>query len=309
MPSIIPFLRIEKELPSKLHLVSPDRRWVIMILGLLVVSPFVCLGALSITEEEIRLLGVVSILMGVFIILITLFFAPFKTQVIINSSMRTITINRHYWLGESIREKSWPFNEITDVNLVKQGISNLVDVKANRKVLMRLNFGNQANEAKRSHYLLHSWLKGLTPDSNAAVTALQEMTNDKQVQQHLKNAEKMLYYFGGFSLLGGLLGYFTDTTLTSTISIATIISVATGILYLACGFGARRKLEAALWVAIVIVIAERVYWFIISGTLSGDGNWSSWATWIFAFFVVSSLWQAIRSLRTMAEQSAFETVM
>jgi len=306
MSSIMPFLRIENETPSKLHLVSADRRWVIIILGLLAISPLVCLGVLIMSGEETRLIGVAFILIGLLSIFITLFFAPYKSEVIINSGMRTINNVRHYWLGESIREKSWPYNEITDVNFLKQGFANLIDVKANKKIVMRLNFGGSVKEAKHAHYLMQSWLKGLAPESDAAATALQEMADEKQIQQSLKNAEKMLNYFGGFSLLGGLLGFFTDQALTSTISIATILGLATGILYLACGFGAKRKIEAALWIAIVTVLAERLYWFIVSGSLSGDGNWSAWVTWIFAIFVVSTLWQAIRSIRTMEENPVYE---
>lgn len=144
MSSIMPFLRIEKELPSQLYLVSPDRRWLIMILSLLLISPSICLGVLVMSEEEIRLLGGVGILMGLLIIFVILFIAPHKSQIIINSGMRTITFNRHYWLGENIREKSWSFNEVTDTKLTKQGMANLIEVKANRKILLRLNFGGKA---------------------------------------------------------------------------------------------------------------------------------------------------------------------
>jgi hypothetical protein len=256
MSSIMSFLRLENETPSQLHLVSADRRLLIMVLGLLAISPFICLGVFMMLKDQFRLLGIAFSLLGLLGIFITLFFAPYKSEVIINSGMRTITNVRHYWLGESIRENIWAFNEITDANFLKQGFVNLVDVKTNKKIVMRLNFGGSAREAIHAHNLMQSWLKGLTPESDAAATALQEMADEKQIQQSLKNAEKMLYYFGGFSLLGGLLGFFTDQTLTSTISITTILGLATGILYLACGFGAKHKIEAALWIAIVIVLAE-----------------------------------------------------
>lgn len=306
MSNFMPFLRIEKELPSQLHLVSPNRRWLILVIAVIAATPMVCLGLLAFTDEKTLLIGGATILFGLSVLAAILFTASYKSVLIINSGMRTVTINQHYWLGESIREKSWSFNEITDTNMVKQGMANLIEVKANRKKVLRLNFGGKTEEAKRSHHLLQSWLKGLTPESNAATTALQAMADEKQGQQFLKNAEKLLYYFGGFSLLGGVLGFFTNNTLTSTISIATIISLVTGILYLACGFGAKHKIEAALWIAIFIVLAERLYWFIMSGTLNGDGTWSAWLTWIFAFFVVSSLWKAIQSIRAMDEDPVYE---
>ncbi|MBN1451204.1 MAG: hypothetical protein JW963_09335 [Anaerolineales bacterium] len=306
MPTVIPAFRIEQEVPSQLHLVSADRRWVIVILAFLFIMPLVCFGVLAFFEDEIRLFGVASLATGLFFFAFILFIAPFKTQFIINSGMRTVTYNRFYMLGEQVRGKEWTFNEITDTNLVKQGFASVIELDINGKKAHRLNFGNKTNDAQRSYNILQSWLKGLVPDSNTALTALQEVADEKQIRQALKNAEKMLYYFGGFSLLGGALGFFADNALNSSISITTMISIFTGLIYLACGYGAKRKIEAALWVAIVVVIVERLYWFIMSGSLSGDGNWSSWLTWIFAIFVVSSLWQAIRSIRTMEENPVYE---
>jgi hypothetical protein len=67
MSSIMPFLRIEQESPSQLHLASADRRWVIMIFSLLFISPFICFGVLIMAEEDIRLFGAAFILIGAFI--------------------------------------------------------------------------------------------------------------------------------------------------------------------------------------------------------------------------------------------------
>ena len=306
MLSITPFFRIEKETPSQLHLASADRRWVIIILALLFIMPLVCLGVLAFLDEEIRLFGVTGIGIGLSFFAFILFVAPFKSQLIINAGMRTVTLNRFYMLGENIREKEWTFNEITDANLVRQGFANLIELNINGKKAHRLNFGNKVNEAQRSYNILQSWLKGLIPDSNEAEVALQELGNEKQNQSALKNAEKMLNYFGIFSIIGGAMGFFADTSLASTISIPTIISIVTGLIYLACGYGAKRRFEPALWIAILVVLVERLYWFIMSGTLSGEGNWSSWLTWIFALFVVSSLWQAIRGIRTLEAEPAYK---
>jgi len=111
-----------------------------------------------------------------------------------------------------------------------------------------------------------------------------------------------LTFFGIFSLLSGAMGFFTGTILNTNISLTTIIDIATGLIYLACGYGVKRRLEAALWVAMAVVISERLYRFIRSGILSGDGSWSAWLTWVFAFLIVSSLWQAISSMRAAEKE-------
>jgi hypothetical protein len=306
LPTFTPSFRIEKELQSQLHLVSTDRRWVIIILALLFIMPLVCLGVLALLEEEVRLFGIAGIASGLFIFAFILLIAPFKLELIINSGMRTITLNRFYLFGENIREKEWSFNDITDVNLVKQGMANLIEVDINGKKAHRLNFGGKAGDAQRSYTILQSWLKGLALDSNEATTALQELAGEKKNQGALKNAEKLLNYFGVFSLIGGAMGFYMDNSLSASISIPTMLSIFTGLIYLACGYGAKRRIEIALWIAILVVLAERLYWFIMSGSLIGEGNWSSWLTWVFAIFVVSSLWQAIRSIRAMDEEPAYQ---
>ena len=306
MPTSIPFLRIEKELPSQITLVSPNNRWIILIAALLFSAPMLCIGGVVFVDQETRLFGVVGFFLGLLVLVLMLFFAPYKSLISIDTSMRMLVLHRYHWLGETIRERAWAFNDISEVNLVNQDWKHIVEVKSDRKKVLLLDFGGKAQDARRTHIVAQSWLKGFAPDSDVATLALQEIADKKQTQQALKNAEKMLYYFGGFSLLGALLGFFADNALTSAISVATIISLVTGIIYLACGFGAKQKLEAALWVAIVVVLVERLYWFIMSGSLSGDGNWSSWLTWVFAIFVVSSLWQAIRSIRNMQENPVYE---
>ena len=310
MSRAMSFLRIEKETSSQLNLISKDRRWLLLISALAFTMPLVCLGALLLTQEENGPFGAAGIFFGLSILILILLFTPFKSQLIINSSLRTITINLHYWLGlgslERTREKAWSFNEITDANLALQGWKKLVELESNGKKVLLLDFGRKAADAQRSYDVLQSWLKGLVPDSSAATTALQELASEKQSQQILKNAEKLLYFFGVFSLIDSALGLYTDSMPNSSISTLTMIKFLTGMIYLACGYGVKRRIEPALWVAILVVIAERLYWFIISGSLSGDGNWASWLTWVFAVFIVSSLWQAIRSIRVMEKEPAYE---
>lgn len=305
--TMTPF-HIVRESPYQLDLATADRRWIILSLATLFVLPFACFGVLAFMEDEIRLFGASSIMIGLFLFALILMIAPFKLQLTIDSTKRTVTLNRFYLLGENIREKDWSFNEITDANLVKKGMANLIEIDINGKKANRYNFGVKTKDAQRSYHILQSWLRGLAPNSSAAASALDELINKKQNLQVLKNAEKLLYYFGGFSLIGGTTSLFAEQSLTSTPSITTILSLITGFLYLACGYGAKRRFETALWIAIVVVLAERLYWFIQTMSL-GNGSWSTWLTWIFAIFVVSSLWSAIRSIRAVEEEPVFEPLV
>ena len=307
MPTVVPYLRIEQELPSRLTLVSANRRWLILMLTLILTLPLILISVLLLTLEEVWPLGVVGILAGPFILAPILLFTPYKSHLTIDSYLRKVNLKRFYWLGfgalERDREKEWSFNDITQVNLK---VTRLIEIEAHNKKELVLNFGSKAKDAQRSYNLVQSWLKGFTPDSLEATTALQELAGEKQKQDALLNAKKLLNYFGIFSLLSGALGVFTDISFTTEISIATALSIVTGLIYLACAYGAKHRSEVALWVAILVVVAERAYWFIMSGTLSGEGEWSSWLTWIFAFFVVSSLWKAIQSIRAMEENPVYE---
>ena len=276
MPTVVPYLRIEQELPSKLTLVSANRRWLVLILVLAITMPAILIGGLLLTMEEVWMIGVAAIVMSLFILSLLLVNAPYKSQLIIDPYLRIVNLNKYYWLGfgalERNREKEWTFNEITHVN---QKGASLIEIEVQNKKELTLNFGFKKDDAQRAYNLIQSWLKGLTPDSLEATTALQELANEKKNQSALKNAEKMLNYFGGFSLIFGALGVFTDISLTSEISIATALSIVTGLIYLACGYGAKHRSEIVLWIASLVVIAERAYWFTLSGSLSGKGEWSS----------------------------------
>ncbi len=57
MPTAIPYLRIEQELPSKLTLVSANRRWVILILVLALTLPAILMGGLLVTMDEVWVIG------------------------------------------------------------------------------------------------------------------------------------------------------------------------------------------------------------------------------------------------------------
>jgi hypothetical protein len=310
MTTTVPFLRIEQDLSSRLELVSANRRWLLLISALAFSIPLIGVSALLFANDEVWIFGIAGIVTSLLILTMILLFTPYKAQLTFDSFARKISLIQHYWLGlgtlERIREKTWSYNDFTDINQRSQGWKKLVEIESNGKKELLLDFGRKAKDAQRSFDLLQSWISGIAPDSSNTTTALQELENNKQIQSTLKNAEKLLYYFGGFSLLAGLVGIGIENLIDFDISIATMINIFTGLTYLACGYAAKHRSEIALWVAILVVLAERLYWFIISGSLSGNGNWSSWLTWVFAIFVVTSLWQAIKSIRAMEENPVYE---
>ena len=173
-----------------------------------------------------------------------------------------------------------------------------IDIEINGKKDFILVFSPRAKEgAQRFYDVLQSWCNGLPLDTPET---LSKEAEEKIIQETLKSVQKMLFYFGGFSLLSGVLGFFTDSMLSST-SIYTMTSILTGLLYLACAYGAKQRSEIALWIAMFVVIAERLYWFIQRRLLSGAWNFSSVLTWVFAFLIVSSIWKAIQSIRTLED--------
>ena len=307
MQTHVSSLRIEQELPAKQDLVSGNRGWLIVFIAILAAMPLSFLGFLIFLADGDILILISPILFGLLIMAALLLFVPTRFRVSVDYSSRMVVLTRQYWLGfgalERNREKTWAFSDITDANLIA---NRLIEIEANGKKVLALNFGRNTKDAQRAYNVLQSWRKGLAPDSVEATTILNELASQKHNQGALKNAEKLLNYFGVFSLIGGAMSFFTDNMVNSTISIPTMISIFTGLIYLACGYGVKRRFEFALWAAIIVVLAERLYWFIVSGTLSGDGNWASWLTWVFAIFVISSLWQAIRSIRTMEENPTYE---
>lgn len=303
----IPFLRIENETPSHLTLTTTDRRWLIMFLTLFLVTPFFCMGVLFFNDRTIWLIGVASISFGLIVAALILFLTPYRAQLTINANTLSITFNRYYWLGQTVREKSWFFSDFTDVNIVSQGWKKVVEFKSHGKKVLLLDFGTRGEDAQRSLGFVEKRIKGYSQEASTITSAMQGLDVEKQNQQALRNAEKLLNIFGVFSLIMGALGLFTDNIVHVSISLSTIINFATGIIYLACGYGVKRRSEFALWVAILVVIGERLYWFIRSRSLSGGGTWSSWMTWVFAFFIIWSLWQAIRSIRATGEKPIIES--
>ena len=309
MVTIVSLLHVEQEAPSHLNLETTDRSFLILIASLFPTTLMLCLGLLLLQDERIWLLGIVSILIGLCFLGMVLYFSPFKSEISISSTMLTITLNRHYWLGETTREKSWYFNDFTDVNFVLQGWRKQVEFKSNRRKVLLLDFGNNGEDAQRVLSFVKNQIKGYEPDANIIASTMQNPNDEPKNQQLLRNTQKMLNIFGIFSLISGALGLFTDSFSNNKISPVTIINIVTGVIYLACGYGAKRRSETALWIAILVVIGERLYWFIQARALSGNNNFSSFLTWLFAFLVISSLWNAIRSVRVTEEKSIPETSM
>jgi len=310
MTTSVPYLRIKQEEPSQLTLISTDRRWLVLLFSFLLGAPLILVGILLMKDYD-WVAVILPAATGLILVVIVLLFTSGRSQIVMNSNSSTITSSREYWLGigplKRVREKSWAFGDITETNVLSQGLYKLIEIKVGGKKELVLIFSVKAKkDAQRSYDILQSWFKGLPLDAPETVTILNEQENEKKIHEALKSAQKLLFYFGGFSLLSGAMGLFNETAITSSVSTYTIISIFTGVIYLACGYGAKQRSEIALWVAILVVLAERLYWFIQTRLLNGAWNFTSLLTWIFAFFIVSSLWKAIQSIRSMEDNSTFE---
>jgi hypothetical protein len=298
-------LRLKEETSTKLKLETPNRKWLFLIGVLLFLVIPVLLLIVAIQNGSDQIVGIVSFAIVFLMSFSFLLFNAFRSEVIVHSDARRIVLERSYWLGIGAlgrkREKSWSLDDVTNLDISSRGITKIIDIEVNGKKDFILGFSSRKKEdAQRFHDVLQSWRNGLPLDAPETINILNKQAEEKSVQDTLKSAQKMLFYFGGFSLLSGVMGFFTDSMLSS-ISTYTMISIFTGLLYLACGYGAKQRSEIALWIAMFVVVAERLYWFVQARLLNGAWNFSSVLTWVFAFFVVSVLWKAIQSIRTMEE--------
>lgn len=311
MQTAVPYLRIEQEQSSRLTLISSDRRWLIMFISVFFTAPLVLLG-FCLLSVNFWVLSIILMSFGLCILILPLLFSPWCSHVVIDSNSRVITLSRKYWLGVGTlghtRGKSWKMDDITNINIMSAGFFKRIEIELNGKKELFLVFGFKShNDAQRSCNVLQSWLKDLPLDTPETITDSDGQEDNKnKSQQALRSAKKMLYFFGAFNLFGGVLGLSTDRILTSSITPYTVISIFTGLVYLACGYGAKHRSEIALWIAILVILAERLYGFIMTKLLGGGGTlWSSFFIWIFAFFVVSILWAAIQSIRSMKNDPTF----
>jgi len=311
MPTSIPYLRIEQEQPSQLTLVSSAMRWLIMFFSLFFAVPLILMSFLALSGNYWTL-SILIMSFGLLILILPLLFISGRSHMVIDSNSRLITLNSEYWLGVGslgrTRGKSWKMDEITNINIILAGIIKRIEIELNGKKEIWLLFSPKANkDAQRSYDILQSWLRDLPFHTSEKIVVVDEQTKENKSQQALKSAEILLYCFGAFRLFSGVLGLFTDSIIASSFSIHTITSILTGLIYLACGYGTKHRSEYALWIAILVVISERLFNYWLTKFLGGEWELSkSLFVWIFVFFVVSSLWRAIQSIRSMENNPKFE---
>ena len=311
-------LSLMEEMPRELLLNSPNRRW-LSLFGMLISGfPWILIGILLLPEEGETLNGIIAILFGSLFTFAYLLLAPFYSVLSVKADSRSLILTRDYWLGLGTlgrkREKSWKFEDVTNTYISSRGLSKIIDIEINGKKDFVLGFSPRKKEdAQRFYDVFQSWRKGLTPDTGKAVEALDEIASKTTIVNSLKSVEKMLYFFGVISLISGGMDLMTawaveqnQFAMNFDFRSSGILSFSVGLVYLACGYGAKKRSEISLWIAMLVVIAERLYEFLMTKSLGGEWGFSSIFVWAFAFFIVSSLWKAIQSIRSMEDNSTFE---
>ena len=226
MQTTASYLVLKEETPTKLKLETPNRQWLFLVAVLLFLAIPTLLLILTIQNGWDDMVGIVIFAIVFLMCLSFLLFVAFRSDVFILSDSRQIVLERSYWLGIGAlgrkREKSWSFDDVTDLDILSVGTAKRVDIEINGKKEFVLGFAPRAKEdAQRFFDVLQSWRNGLALDAPETLSILNKEAEEKTIQERLKNAQKMLFYFGIFSLFSGATGLYTDNMLdlSSTFSL------------------------------------------------------------------------------------------
>jgi lysylphosphatidylglycerol synthetase-like protein (DUF2156 family) len=135
----------------------------------------------------------------------------------------------------------------------------------------------------------------------------------EQSDKTLAGIAKLLYIFGAFSLLSGGLDLFTywmakvnEMSLGLDLKLMSVISFVAGIVYIACGVGAKKRQEGAIWIAMIVLVVERFYGVGQALMDGADLNSSVIIGVAITFFLLSYLWNGIKTIRAIDEQPLFD---
>ena len=314
MQKTIPYLRVKRKDMALVILDTKNRRWLMLFFALLFGFTLMFLGfAISMADGSLTTVNILTMFVGLLIFLMMLFFLRTYAEISFSAKTETITLNENYWVGVGkfgrLRKRTWVFADIEEVNIASVGLYKRVEIVFSKKQGLGLNFSPKAKDDAQEFYdILQSWRKGLVPDSREALEVLDELKSKATLVESLKKVENMLYFFGAISLISGGTSLMTSNlvemhSLTNNVGFISpaVISIIKGLVYLACGFGVRKHSEASLWLAMFVVIAERLYAFVMTKTLGGEWSFSSIFVWLIAFFLLSILWGGVQNIRKIEE--------
>ena len=306
MPLTLSYLRIEDEQPSELILGYPNKRWLVLF-GILMASiPWIFLGISVFLSGNGRNVGVGFVLFGLLILFFMLFFLPVHSSVSINQETRIVRASRQYWLGigvlERVREKTWRLDRITDINKVVSGSNKIVEIYIDGRKALVLAFSPKVkNDMPQFYTVLQSWVMNLPVGTPETLSVVNKILIEKDLDTTLKNAEKVLFYFGTYSFLSGITALFYELSHSSLLPIYSILILIIGLVFFILRYGVRQKAELSLWMAMLVVGFYVVFLGVGISLVSGIWLFTLVLTVLFAFSTLVTLWTAIQSLRIVED--------
>ena len=311
-------LRIKEETTTKLEMQTPNRSWLLLFFSLFfMVLPTLLLVA-TIQLGRDQMVGVISFSIFLLMCLSFLFGIAFRSTLLVRSDLRTISLVRNYWLGFGAfgreREKSWSFSDIEDISISSTGAAKRMVIKTNNKKDLVLGFSFKARaDGERLYDRLKSWVEGDPSDEFDIDETLTQLDEASQGEKTLKSIEKLLYFFAVFSLFTGGLDVLTvflarmnNMSFGTDLEMMSLISFLAGIIYIACGIGVKKRIEGALWVAMIVIIIER-FFGIAQAMLNGvELSSSVLFGLVVTFFLLSMLWNGVKEIRRFRELSFVE---
>lgn len=311
-------LRIKDETSTKLELETPNRRWLFLFFVLFFMVLPTLLLVMTIQDGRDQIVGIVMFTIFLFVCMVFLFSVAFRSRLIIHSNLSGISLVRNYWLGFGAfgleRKKSWSFSEISGISISSSGMGKRIEIEANDKKTLALGFSvRRKTDGERSYEVLKNWVEGKPILQPATDEVLDELVQVEQGEKVLKNVERLLYIFGIISLISGGMDLLivwaiekNQFDMNMDFLSTGLISFAAGLIYVGCGIGTRKRLEGALWIAMVVVIVERFYGAVQGMANGAELNSSLLFGLLITLFLLSFLWNGIKEIRKPKENPALE---
>ncbi len=292
-----------------LTLRTADTGWLLLLLvflfGCLPTFLLVTIAADVDSNDELFLVLGLAVGYSLWNIMLLLFLQR-KAQITLDPQKREIYLIREYWVGIGKlgrkRVRTWKPEEVVEVQLREALLKDALIIKDNRKKIHPIVLSHkQKQQAIRFIQTLQDLNSGLSvPDISSPGKQGPIALDAQKLQQSVALAEKLLYIWGGFDLFSG----FSSMLLVNAgipMNLG-LIHLGTGIAYLACGFGIRKHVEFAPWLAILVLLAERSYAFFYIRTLGSAGT-SQIFGWVISLLYLLILINSANSLRVLRQQS------
>lgn len=253
---------------------------------------------------ELLLIGVIyGFLFGV----LPLWGISWQKQMTLDTANRQVLYIRRYWLGvgryRRIRTTALPVHEIEAIKVLEAALKDAIVVRDVNRKSYQFPVSHREHKKVRSFIESVHRLQGMprsletsgTPSS--LMTSQKPITNPEQLKIFLDKQGKGLSWMGGLDIIIGLFGVLAGSL--PELWLVNWINIIGGSIYLACGFGIRKRWMWAPWMAILVLVGERLlsYFYSQSHNLP-----ISWSFWVFPAIILILLLGTISTISNLERQ-------